>query len=182
MLLCAPALHLNPTRHCSAERSRPTPIVPDNRSSLKYTTGEMESRAKKLLKRRDEIDRQIKAWKIERKRINESLRTMGLPGSGGDENSTDTLQKEYMTERPFAKMSLAGSCIRVFKDCPDQWLTTAQVEYLVKCGGYTFSAYDTRNSVAVTVQRLAAVPNTILQVKRVKGAKGNEYMYVQPKS
>jgi hypothetical protein len=65
------------------------------------------------------------------------------------------------------------------KNHPADYLTKTQVEYLAKRGGYKFSTADSKNSVAVTLRRLATEGK--IEAQRIRGAAGNKYRQKQQK-
>lgn len=135
----------------------------------------VDATSKKLLAKQDELERA--RWKIDQelRAVRMALNLVGVRPS----DSTDRLdhrESEYYVEHTFTKMTLGEACERILKDFNEQWLSKSQIEYLITRGGYQFSAKDSKNSVGVTLQRLA--DSGKCGVERVRGARGNRYRWI----
>ncbi len=108
--------------------------------------------------------------------IKETLQIIDLRPNYEDE-IFQTKDEEYAEEQPFASLTLVETCRRVLIDHEGKSLTKSQVEYLASMGGYKFSAEDPRNSVSITLQRLADDGFCLVDAKM--GPKGNSYMWTR---
>jgi hypothetical protein len=136
----------------------------------------MDATTKKLLKRLRELE--TDKWRIDKElqSIQTALSVAGAkPGDMWFPAEHETL---YAATRPFAHMSLADSCEKILKDYQGRWLTKSQVEYLLARGGYESQAKDSKNSIDVTLRRLAGVGKC--QAERVRGSHGNKYRVPTP--
>ena len=93
-------------------------------------------------------------------------------------SAEDTRETEYAWREPFKEGTLTEACERVLQDYSSKWLTKSQVEYLITRGGYRSTAKDAKNSVDVTLRRLAE--NGKCDAKRVRGSRGNTYRWISP--
>jgi len=137
----------------------------------------VDATAKSLLRQLQELERED--WRIREKMkaIHTALGLAGIkPEVGQVSWGQDPREIEYAVREPFAETTLIEACEQVLKDYADQWLTKSNVEYLITRGGYKSSAKDAKNSVDVTLRRLAE--DGKCDVKRVRGAKGNRYRWI----
>jgi hypothetical protein len=82
-------------------------------------------------------------------------------------------EHEYRTFLPFANLSLPEGCEKILRDYKGEKLSKSHIEYLLARGGYRFDAKDSKNSVDVTLRRLAA--DRKCEADRVRGMRGNRY-------
>ena len=130
--------------------------------------------------------RQLRELESENWRTREKIRSIHTALKlAGVKPDVDTLlggqdghESGYAVRVPFAQTALIEACEQVLKDYGDIWLTKSQVEYLITRGGYKSSAKDAKNSVDVTLRRLAA--DGKCDVKRVRGSRGNTYRWISP--
>lgn len=150
-------------------------------ASLVQKEKQVDATAEKLLERLKEIEALLWRLRSEKDAINTALAVAGvrITGESGAKHSVSYLESDYTAKKPFAAMSLTDACLKTLVDYSkeyDEWLSKTQVEYLVTRGGYKFTAAsNTKNSVAVTLQRLADEGR--IQVERVRGSAGNKYQY-----
>ena len=85
---------------------------------------------------------------------------------------------EYTTRQPFSNMGLTDACERIVKDHAPEWLSKNQVTELVEMGGYKSDAQATKNSVEVTLRRLASRGR--IEIAKGKGRYGNRYRWTPP--
>lgn len=135
----------------------------------------VDATAKRLLAKQDELERT--RWRIDQelRAVRMALNLAGVRPS----DYTDKLDRhevDYIAEQAFQKTTLGEACEKILKDFKDQWLNKSQIEYLITRGGYQFSAKDSKNSVGVTLQRLA--DNKKIDVERTRGASGNRYRWI----
>jgi len=137
---------------------------------------DVDATAKKLVDKLRQLEMQ--EWRIKRDRraIQLALHAAGIR-PGMDVNSNEL---SYAQDLPFMNKTLSESCEQILKDSEGQWLTKTQVEYLVVRGGYSFSAKDSKNSVDVTLRRLAV--DGKCAADRVRGSRGNRYRWMNEKS
>jgi hypothetical protein len=83
----------------------------------------------------------------------------------------------YYSAQVFEAQSLRECCQQILEDHPDQWFSKSDIEYLIVRGGYRFDG-DSRNSVAVTLQRMK--DDGRCRVIRGRGSRGNRYSWPQP--
>jgi len=134
---------------------------------------EMDATVKKLLKRRSELEMQRMRVSIDISTIDRALMMAGIRLSP---EITRGMESEYRNKHPFRDMSLTDACLKVLRDHEGDALTKAQVEYHIAVGGYVSSAKDRRNSVGITLRRLAE--SGLCAVQRAKGAHGNIYSHI----
>ena len=139
----------------------------------------VDATTKSLLRQLRELE-----WeKIRTRRKIEAIHTaLKLAGLKPDVSTLlggqDPQESEYFVKEPFAQTTLTQACEQVLKDYADIWLSKSQVEYLITRGGYKSTAKDSKNSVDVTLRRLAA--DGKCDVKRVRGSWGNTYRWISP--
>jgi hypothetical protein len=117
--------------------------------------------------RRKEIERLKISIEIDSYR-----RTLSMLGVTVAEGSP-LREADYAARHPFSRMGLQESCLMILKDHPNQWLSKTQVEYLLMRGEYSSTAKDPKNSVDITLRRLA--DDGVIEAKRARGATGNQY-------
>jgi hypothetical protein len=141
----------------------------------------VDATTKSLLRQLQELERE--EWRIREKvrAIHTALKLAGIKPDIKTISSwaQDEHEAEYARQEPFAETTLTEACEKVLKDYGDKWLTKSQVEYLITRGGYKSSAKDAKNSVDVTLRRLAG--DGRCDVKRVRGSRGNTYRWISPK-
>ena len=121
----------------------------------------MDATSKKLLKRLDDLDRQIATLRVERTAITTALSVAGLRPPAAHSAIYTHEENDYLREQPFKSMSLTDCCLKVLRDhaekdeAHEQWLDKNQVEYLVQRGGFVFKTGNATNSVNITLRRLA---------------------------
>jgi hypothetical protein len=131
----------------------------------------MDATAKKLIDRLRELEIKKMGINLDIDAIKRSLAMLGIKLP----QSIATKEAEYVSVRPFREMPLTEACIKVLRDHPQEWLTKTQVEYFLVRGQFTFTAKDPKNSLDVTLRRLAE-SGTIL-AQRMRGASGNRYRW-----
>lgn len=133
---------------------------------------EVDATTKKLVQRLRELKRQQDEVKQEISVIERSLKIAGIRLGG----SKSLIEESYAREHPFANMPLSEACLSILADFnvnDREWLTKSQIEYYLVRGGYEFSAKDSKNSVDVTLRRLATDARCVAE--RSRGSKGNLY-------
>ena len=139
----------------------------------------VDATTKNLLRQLQELERE--GWRIRDKTrsIHVALKLAGIkPDARTLLGGQDSHEYQYAVKQPFAHATLTEACEQVLKDYADNWLTKSQVEYLITRGGYKSSAKDAKNSVDVTLRRLAG--DGKCDVKRVRGSRGNTYRWISP--
>ena len=137
----------------------------------------MDVTAKKLVEKMAEIQRQMLQLQRQSNSLTAALEAIGLRPE--DDDPFSSLPTRGMLILPFARTSLVAACKRILMDHENKSLTKSQVEYLAAIGGYPFSTDDAKNSVDVTLRRLAE--QGFCQVERTRGPAGNQYQWVGPK-
>lgn len=132
----------------------------------------MDATTKKLLMKLREAERVRWEKDQEIEHIRKTLELLGIK-PGTDFTSWLFKDSEYAQKRPFARTTLTEACLTILQDHKGHWFTKSQVEYLAVRGGYEFSTENTKNSVDVTLRRLAA--DGKCAAERVRGARGNRY-------
>lgn len=110
-------------------------------------------------------------------------RTLELVGIKPEEVADDVpfgwaCDERYSQSQPFAQTTLVETCRRILTDNRGRRLTKSQVEYLASMGGYRFSTDDPKNSVEVTLRRLAA--DGFCQVEKGTGPHESQYWWEPP--
>lgn len=134
---------------------------------------QVDATTKTLLAKLRELERQ--KWAIGRD-IDAINRTLAFAGVKPETGASRTQEVQYVVNQPFAKMLLTEACLTVLRDCAPQWLSVAEVEFLIARGGYAFATADAKNSVSVSLRRLAE--QSKCEVERVRGSHGNRYRKV----
>ena len=137
----------------------------------------VDATAKSLLRQLQELERED--WRIREKikAIRTALGMAGIkPEVGNVSWGQDSHETEYAVKEPFAETTLTEACEQVLKDYADQWLTKTNVEYLITRGGYKSTAKDAKNSVDVTLRRIAEYGKC--DAERTRGARGNRYRWI----
>ncbi len=138
---------------------------------------EVDATAKTLLRQLQELERED--WRI-RDKIKAIRTALGMAGIKPDAGNIvwgqDSHEGEYAVKEPFAETTLTEACEQVLKDYADKWLTKTNVEYLITRGGYKSTAKDAKNSVDVTLRRIAE--DGKCDVERTRGARGNRYRWI----
>lgn len=138
------------------------------------TVVHVDATAKKLVERMQELERQRAHIDSEIRSIRTALSVAGIR-TGTSRSGVDSHEALYMMHKPFANMSLRGSCLKVLSDQRSEWLSKSQIEYLILRGGYKFVTKDSKNSVGVTLQRMK--DEGLCAVERIRGSHGNRYRF-----
>ena len=136
---------------------------------------DVDATAKKLLARLEDLE--VSRWQVnqELRAVRTALSVAGVR-PGDHDTFLDRRENEYYSRQAFVGMTLGEACQRILYDFKERWLSKTQIEYLIERGGYRFSTENRRNSVGVTLQRIAE--NGKCQVERMRGAKGNRYRWI----
>lgn len=140
-------------------------------------TQNVDATAKRLLNQLRDLERE--SWRISEKirAIQMALKLAGVrPATSDFLGAPDAKEAEYAVRQPFAELKLTDACEQVLKDYAERWLTKSQVEWLIARGGYKSSAKDPKNSVEMTLRRIAA--DNRCEVERVRGSHGNRYKWI----
>jgi hypothetical protein len=133
----------------------------------------VDATTRKLLRRLEQIEMEQARLRIEHQAITTALGVAGVALQGFTGEVSAQVESEYEGRQPFAKDSLTDACLRVLRDHAGAWLTKAQVEYMVVRGGYKFSTANPKNSVKITLHRLAHSVPPRCEVQSNK--QGNQY-------
>jgi len=121
----------------------------------------MEPGLKKLLDRKEVLQRQKIAVSQELDAIEKALDIMGFAAdnAGGYRD----LEEQYAKEKPFKGKRLTEACLALMEDCGSVglwghplWIDKSEVEHLLQIGGFQFGKGNPTNSVEITLRRLAA--------------------------
>ena len=134
----------------------------------------MDATAKKLVEKMREIQRQIGSLQRQSYALESTLDAIGMRIED-DVPWEDSWDIKYAKNSPFASTTLVATCKNILVDHAGKELTKSQVEYLAAIGGYKFDAEDSKNSVDVTLRRLAE--GGFCDVGRQRGPEGNKYSY-----
>jgi len=128
---------------------------------------------KRLLKHKRELQMQRASLGRDIDAIDRALTLAGvkLPRDSG----AIPTETEYTLHLPFKQMGLKDSCLKVLQDLPDVWFTKTQIEFLLVLGGCEFNTDDAKNSVDVSLRRLA--DQNLCLVERSRGSEGNRYKH-----
>jgi len=144
--------------------------------AVRRTVLEMDATQKKLVEKMQELQMWIAAYKQQANAISTALESIGMKVE--DDGKFDPPHDVfYATDQPFRQGSLVAACKRILRDYDGQSLTKSQVEYLAAIGGFPFSTEDAKNSVDVTLRRLAE--RGFCEVERTRGPAGNQYRWVE---
>jgi hypothetical protein len=118
------------------------------------TVRQVDATAKKLIEKNADLQRQIADLQRQSNALTAALEAIGMRIADDDpfNQPSDGL---YAETRPFSHTSLVAACKRILTDHRDKALTKSHVEYLAAIGGYPFATDDSKNSVDVTLRRLA---------------------------
>ncbi len=136
------------------------------------TVREMDATQKKLIEKMRDLQMTIAAYQQQATAISTALESIGMT-VGDDGRYSPPHDVHYATDQPFRGTSLVAACKRILMDYDGQSLTKTQVEFLAALGGYPFSTEDAKNSVDVTLRRLAE--RGFCEVERTRGPAGNQY-------
>lgn len=139
---------------------------------------DMDATAQKLMQRLQELQEQTNRIARERQSLLLALEIAGVKPKGEGGRMTGTQEAQYEVNQSFRGRSLPASCEMILRDHKGQWLSKSEIEYLVIQGGYQFSTGNSKNSVGVTLQRMA--DDKIIEVQRVRGQQGNRYRWPLP--
>ena len=135
----------------------------------------MDATALKLVQRLKELNEQQSRIREEQKALQTALEVAGVKPQGQLKGHPGSQETRYRTTGVFKGRSLPASCEIVLKDHKGQWLTKSEIEYLIVQGGYEFATGNPKNSVGVTLQRMAE--EGLCEVERVRGQQGNRYRW-----
>lgn len=136
----------------------------------------MDATARKLTEKMRELQLMIAAYQREANSISRALEAIGMRPEDDDPfcDPSDTL---YANDQPFRHNTLVATCKKILMDHKGKNLTKSQVEYLAAIGAYPFATDDAKNSVDVTLRRLA--DRGFCEVER--SPTGNQYRFVRDK-
>jgi hypothetical protein len=137
---------------------------------------DMDATALKLVQRLSELNEQQSRISLERKAILTALEIAGVKPQGPLTGQSSSEETRYRTSGAFKGRSLPASCETVLKDQKDRWFSKSEIEYLIVQGGYEFSTGNSKNSIGITLQRMAK--EGLCEVQRVRGGQqGNRYRW-----
>lgn len=139
---------------------------------------DMDATALKLVQRLSELDEQQNRILRERTAILTALEVAGVKPKGQAKGFPGSQETNYEVNQTFRGRSLPAACEIVLKDHKGQWLTKSEIEYLIVQGGYGFATGNPKNSIGVTLQRMAE--ERLCEVERVRGQQGNRYRWPLP--
>ena len=138
----------------------------------------MDATAKRMVNMLMDMEREIARLKCAAQPVREILESLGLRSSRFDSFMLDeTHDAKYARELPFAKMTLVDACKQILTDLSSFPLSKSQIEYLATMGGYAFATEDSKNSVDVTMRRLAK--DGFCEIHRRDGSTENWYCLTQ---
>jgi DNA-binding transcriptional ArsR family regulator len=134
----------------------------------------MDATSRQLIDTLADLRRKIADLERQADAIKTVLESLGYRQPILDRMWGDALDVKYAKEQPFTHCSLVDACMKIFAaQRITDYLTKSQVEYLAVVGGFPFSTKNRKNSVDVTLRRLAE--QEALEVERVGGHVGNRY-------
>ena len=139
---------------------------------------DMDATALKLVQRLSELDEQQNRISRERIALLTALEVAGVKPKGQMKGFPGSQESIYQVNQTFRGRSLPASCEIVLKDHKGLWLTKSEIEYLIVQGGYEFATGNPKNSIGVTLQRMAE--DGPCEVERVRGQQGNRYRWPLP--
>jgi hypothetical protein len=143
----------------------------------------VDATARRLIERLKELSEQRGNLQREERSILTALAVAGVRPEGilGKEWPGE-LESNYSNKAQFANKSLREACEIILKDHlknhrtdKTPWLSKAEIEYLIVRGGYKFATSNSKNSVGITLQRMAE--EGLIEVQRVRGQQGNRYRW-----
>lgn len=137
---------------------------------------EMDATAKKMVKMLMDMEREIARLKYAAQPVREMLESLGIRSKQfdnfwGEETTRDAM---YAEELPFRGMTLVDTCKRILADFPTVPMSKSYIEYLSTMGGYPFETEDSKNSIDVTMRRLAK--DGFCEIHRREGSTENWYI------
>jgi hypothetical protein len=136
----------------------------------------MDATARKLVETMAALRRQIAELQQQEKSIKVALESAGFRSKKFGQVGwwpDDCLDDRYALEQPFREMTLVNACKKIISDNTTFAFTKDQIEYLAVVGGYPFLTEDRKNSIDVTMRRLAR--NGFCEIVRGKGQTPNQY-------
>ena len=126
---------------------------------------------KRLMKQRRELE-------MERSKLTRDIesidRALTLAGIKPDKDTGAwMMEADYAVRQIFKDMRLKDACLKILQDLPKVWFTKAQIEYMLVRGGCEFATEASKNSVDVTMRRLA--DQGLCMAERTRGSEGNRY-------
>jgi len=151
--------------------TNPLTCSTESRTVKVEQANKVDATTKSLIKQLRDLE--TKKWAISSD-IDAIKRALSLAGVKPSESHSEGL---YAARQPFKDMRLSEACAQILRDHSEQWLTKSQVEYLLVRGGCPFSTDDTKNSVDVTLRRLA--DQNLCMAERAMGSRGNKYRHIE---
>jgi len=136
---------------------------------------DMDATALKLVQRLKELEEQQGRLTRERQALMTALTVAGVRPEGPVKGMPGFKEGQYSMNHTFKGRSLPASCEIVLKDHKGQWLSKSEIEYLIVQGGYEFATGNPKNSIGITLQRMAE--DGLCEVQRVRGQQGNRYRW-----
>jgi hypothetical protein len=136
----------------------------------------VDATARKLVETLATLRRQIASLQEQEKSIKLALESTGLRSKKFGQVGwwpDGCLDDRYALDQPFKEMTLVNTCKKILSDSTTFAFTKDQIEYLAVVGGYPFLTEDRKNSVDVTMRRLAQ--QEFCQIIRGKGQTPNQY-------
>ena len=140
----------------------------------------MDATTRKLIEMHANYELEIAQLREKSEGVRKVLESLGSRSRHFD-NVWDHSPSEikYAKEKTFAEMTLVDTCKRILYDYPREVFTKGTIEYLAAMGGYPFATDDPKNSVDVTMRRLAK--DRFCEVHRSRGPVGNRYCLTRQK-
>jgi DNA-binding transcriptional ArsR family regulator len=134
----------------------------------------MDATSRQLMEMLADLRRKIADLERQADSVKTVLESLGYRHRGTDCAWGDALDVKFAKERPFERGTLADACLKILVEQRiTDYLTKSQVEYLAVVGGFPFSTTNRKNSVDVTLRRLAE--QGAIEVERAGGHIGNRY-------
>jgi hypothetical protein len=139
----------------------------------------MDATTKKIIAKLSALRRQINDLTREAQSLERTLEMVGIkPELADDVYLGITCDARYFNLQPFSRTTLVEACRTILIDNAGRHLTKSQVEYFASMGGYQFSTTDPKNSVDVTLRRLAA--DGFCKLQKGAGPHESEYWWESP--
>jgi|SRR5882724_712670 len=136
----------------------------------------MDATAKKIVSMLMDSHREIERLRRSMRPLKETLESIGMRSSAfnnlwdGEGLGRDG---EYAEKLLFANMTLVDTCKCILWDLSTEPLSKSNIEYLATMGGYPFTTNNSKNSVDVTMRRLAK--DGFCEIHRRQGSTENWY-------
>ena len=143
--------------------------------NIRLSEGErkdVDATVKKLVDKLQELELQKHRLNLDIDSIKRALSMLGIEPPS---MQAGVRELQYVMRQAFRDVRLTDACLTILQDAEGEWMTKAQVEYLLVRGGYRSTAKDWKNSVDITLRNLA--DKNLIEANRAMGRNGNKYRF-----